>query len=107
MLKGIKGLIESKKSLAFIFGCLAVVVCYLALEPGVADKVVPWITYMVLGYLGAQGLADLGKGKIQAEKALPDLPSLPAPLMNMILGQLGAPGAPGPAVPPNDDEPVK
>ena len=116
MLKGIKGPIESKKALAAIFGALAVVACYLALEPGVADKVVPYLTAIVVGFMATQGIADIGKGKAQAEKALPDLPSIPGALLKLVGGVdptlaglasgLGA-GEPGPSAPlsPTDKTP--
>jgi hypothetical protein len=84
MTKGIKGLVQSKKFLTLV----AVVVGLVATLYGVDDAtskelVLPiagLVTTVVSVYLIAQGIADLGKGKAQAEREPVEMPSFPTGL---------------------------
>ena len=79
MVQAIKDMLSSKKFQATLFGILALV--FTALSGNmewveVLDK--GWV--LILGYVGAQGVADFGKEKAKVEAAaaaLPD-PELPA-----------------------------
>ena len=60
-----KEFLASKKAKAFLIG-LVTLVCSKLLE--MSEETTKQIVQVVIAYLGAQGVADFGKGKAQAEK---------------------------------------
>lgn len=62
--------LSSKKAKAFLIGTFLVfLVQVIGLDEETAAKIVSSIEIMTVGYMGSQGLADIGKGKTEAEVA--------------------------------------
>jgi len=61
-----KGFLKSKKAKAFLLGLVALVASkVLELPEGTVNNIVQLVSV----YIGAQGLADIGKGKAEIEKS--------------------------------------
>lgn len=84
MTKGIVGLLQSKKFLALAAGVVSLIATRYGLDAEAAKELVLPIAGMVAAYIGAQGLADMGKEKAKAEKALPELPPGLSGLLSMV-----------------------
>lgn len=64
----LKAFLQSKKAKAFIMGLVALFASKVLELP---ESTTSHIVQLVSVYLGAQGIADLGKGKTEAESGLP------------------------------------
>lgn len=75
-LKGLTGMLTSKKGLGFIFGSLLTILVNTGLltfeTPEQQAKASEGLVVLVGAYLIGQGIADHGKGKAQAEAEAPN-----------------------------------
>lgn len=90
MSKGIKGLVSSKKFLGLVAGIVVIVGSFFGLDKGTSQALAMPITGMVMAYLVSQGIADFGKGSIQARLAPPEMPSIPPALASLMGAALNA-----------------
>ena len=67
VLEMVKGLLGSKKFVAMLVGALVAVGVRVGMDPEVAAKVSEQVMILVLGYMGSQAAADLGKEKAKIE----------------------------------------